>query len=483
MLNIYTLALNNTSLTLTGNIPASVVFNPSAYITTKKIYSIVYNFGDGTPNKTVTYTKYPRELNLPDIEPSNTAVEHTYHTAKNYTGTVTIYEIGAALPVVISFTLTLAKATLPSLKILKTSMYGSKDEVFFVFESDTPRLVFPAVANWERNILNEPITVYIPPTPTPTSTVTVTPTVTKTATPTPTVTKTVTPTPTVTATSTVTPTVTKTATPTNTPTRTPTKTVTPTPTVTKTATSTPTSTVTPTATKTVTPTNTPTRTPTKTVTPTPTVTKTATPTPTSTVTPTATPTNTVTPTVTPTVTRTATITPTVTRTATVTPTVTPTNTLTPTVTPTVTRTATVTPSLPQFIPLDTVVANSGIGRFIYRVPVSLDEVVILNFNAEAMPDRFSIVSPSGTLLATSGWVGDSAYNADLNAQGQPNVSGPSAGFIYTIIASGVSYVYIIVEAIFTNSSNNITISKQDSAYLTTEDDIFILTEDDEFIGV
>jgi hypothetical protein len=222
--------------------------------------------------------------------------------------------------------------------------------------------------------------VVIPPTPTPTPTVTPTgtPTVTPTGTPT------VTPTPNApTATPTVTPTPTVTATPT----------VTPTPTSTPNCnfgvvalivTPTPTPTVTPTPTPTSTPncnfgvnvsivTSTPTPTPTATVTPTPTpdcnfginisvITSTPTPTPTATVTPTPTPdcnfgvnVSVVTSTPTPTPTATPTSTPTVTPTPTpdcnfginvlvVTSTPTPTPTTTPTITPTLTSTPTVTPT-------------------------------------------------------------------------------------------------------------------------------------------
>ena len=141
-------------------------------------------------------------------------------------------------------------------------------------------------------ILNLPVIVNAPwtptPTPTPTSTPTRTPTPTPTLTPTPTPrptrtptpTPTITPTPTQTPTVTPTPTITPTPTPTatNAPTFTPTPTITPTPT--RTPTPTPTITPTPTQTPTVTPTRTPTPTPTTTRTPTPTPTRTATPTPT-----------------------------------------------------------------------------------------------------------------------------------------------------------------------------------------------------------
>jgi len=118
----------------------------------------------------------------------------------------------------------------------------------------------------------------------------------------------VTPTPTPTNTITPTPSVTPTQTNTPTPSVTPTQTNTPTPSVTTTQTNTPTPSVTPTETNTPTPTNTASQT--LTPTPTPTNTETLTPTPTETETPTPTPTNTETPTGTPSETPTNTPTPT-----------------------------------------------------------------------------------------------------------------------------------------------------------------------------
>ena len=164
--------------------------------------------------------------------------------------------------------------------------------------------------------LNHGWRAIIPPSPSPTNTITpsMTPTrtpivtrnvgpstsLTPTRTPSPTPTKsgkdsyTRTPTPTPTLTPTITPTITET--PTNTPTNTPTQTKTPTntPTQTETPTNTPTQTETPTQTPSMY--QTPTATPTETLTPTPTLTKTSTPTPTKTATPSPSPTLTVTPT-------------------------------------------------------------------------------------------------------------------------------------------------------------------------------------------
>jgi hypothetical protein len=171
--------------------------------------------------------------------------------------------------------------------------------------------------------------IYVPPSPTPTTTLTPTRTLTPTVTRTPTVT--------------LTPTITRT------PTRTPTPTITPTPTRTPTITRTPTVTRTPTRTLVPTVTRTPTVTLTPTITLTPSRTPTRTPTPTRTVTPTITPQPpkpSDTPTATSTATKTPTRTPTATATATRTSIVVPTDTRTPTPIPQPTATRTPTPRTP-----------------------------------------------------------------------------------------------------------------------------------------
>jgi hypothetical protein len=209
--------------------------------------------------------------------------------------------------------------------------------------------------NWEDISIykNSVLAVGLPPSPTPTQSVTATQTPTQTDTPNRTPTPTHSPTASVTSThtasATVTPTFTSTAsvTPTNTATPTNTVTASSTATVTPSATQTHSPTRTQTPTKTTTPTFTPTHTQTATHTQTQTITNTST----TTETPTTTPTNTATPTntISPTKTSTATVSPTQTATNTSTPTVTTTSTSTPTHTHTPTNTVTSTEPLEQHI--------------------------------------------------------------------------------------------------------------------------------------
>jgi len=147
------------------------------------------------------------------------------------------------------------------------------------------------------------------------------------------------------------------------------------------------------------------------------------------VTPTYCPQLTSTPTPTQTPTQTQTGTAAVTPTNTQTPTNTATNTTTPTVTPTVTPTAT-----PYEVITGTGVCNvavnggsGGRGYFEYTIQLGSDTGTIpFTFDAYTVTDQFQVYW-NGTMVIDTGFRGSSSYNAQLNALGYPNVSGPGAG--------------------------------------------------------
>lgn len=137
-----------------------------------------------------------------------------------------------------------------------------------------------------------------------------------------------------------------------------------------------------------------------------------TPTPTPTATPTITPTNTPTPTITPTNTPTRTVTPS--------------NTPTPTITPTVTQTPTLTPA--TVVLCGDTIKRSGTGDYMFRILDNRGDITI-NYDTLNIPDRF-VLTKNGMVVANTGFVGDTSYNADLAILGLPAVSGPSRGNIY-----------------------------------------------------
>jgi hypothetical protein len=111
------------------------------------------------------------------------------------------------------------------------------------------------------------------------------------------------------------------------------------------------------------------------------------------------------------------------------PTPTTTLTATPTRTPTQTPTAT-----PYTIFTGTGECNiavnggsGGRGLFEYTIQLGLGTGnVSFDFNAYSVPDQFQVYY-NGSLVIDTGFRGDSSYNAQLNALGYPNVSGPGSG--------------------------------------------------------
>ena len=126
---------------------------------------------------------------------------------------------------------------------------------------------------------------------------------------------------------------------------------------------------------------------------------------------------------TPTPTQTPTRTPTPTRT--VTPTQTPTRTVTPTQTPTATPYTIITGNTDCNI-----IYNGGSGgRGYFEITVQLGAGtgnITFDFDAYTVPDQFQVYW-NNSLVIDTGFRGSSAYNAQLNALGYPNVSGGGSG--------------------------------------------------------
>lgn len=386
--NAYQVNLNNSGVTVNGITPATITFDPSSLNTSKFVYKIIYNFGDGK-EETVIYTKYPRYTNISSIDPLSTPITHYYEDAGSYEVLITVYEINKPTPTVFVCNVNLTLPQIYNFNLLDAAVHSSRNEVVFVLESDSPSFVVPVVANWNRKLIDEPVVII--PLPTPTSTVTPTPTVT------------------LTRTQTLTPSVTRTAT----------RTLTPTPSVTKTATRTPT------------------------------------------------------------VTRTQTATPTVTRTET------PTLTRSQTPTPTPTKIRVVGPPVMGSIIPDNVATVTNIdGISLYAMLLEFDDQVVITYNASHIPDRYTIYSPEGELITTSGWVGDAEYNNLLIAAGQPAVQGVGLGYLLFTNTAGYSYINIQIESLFSNSYSKITVdlvlpylqseNKEVVEYITTENDEYIL---------
>jgi len=114
---------------------------------------------------------------------------------------------------------------------------------------------------------------------------------------------------------------------------------------------------------------------------------------------------------------------------------TPTPTTTTTLTATQTQTPTQTPTAtPYTVITGTGVCNvavnggsGGRGYFEYTIQLGSGTGTIpFTFDAYSVPDQFQIYY-NGSLVVDTGFRGSSTYNAQLNALGYPNVSGPGSG--------------------------------------------------------
>ena len=113
------------------------------------------------------------------------------------------------------------------------------------------------------------------------------------------------------------------------------------------------------------------------------------------------------------------------------PSPTPTTTLTATPTRTPTQTPTATPyTIFTGTGECNIAVNGGSGgRGLFEYTIQLGSgtgSIPFTFNAYSVPDQFQVYY-NGNLVIDTGFRGDSSYNAQLNALGYPNVSGPGSG--------------------------------------------------------
>ena len=117
--------------------------------------------------------------------------------------------------------------------------------------------------------------------------------------------------------------------------------------------------------------------------------------------------------------------PSPTSTTTLTASPTPTRTVTPTQTPTATPYTIFTGTGECNIAVNG--GSGGRGLFEYTIQLGLGTGnVSFNFDAYTVPDQFQVYY-DGSLVIDTGFRGSSSYNAQLNALGYPNVSGPGSG--------------------------------------------------------
>ena len=151
----YQLPLSASSIAVSGHSPATITFQPSAYISTNIVHTIVYNL-DGREHR-VVYTEFPPELNIATIHPRDVTVDHYIDAPGTYTGSISVYTLGNNLPDIVNYSVTLSAPDIFDLNLLKSSMINTSNEMLYVFESKNPKLIAPVKINWPQTKLAEPI--------------------------------------------------------------------------------------------------------------------------------------------------------------------------------------------------------------------------------------------------------------------------------------------------------------------------------------
>ena len=144
--------------------PFTMVLSTSAYVSTNKIWKVVYNFGDGNYTEKVltlnpnSYDPY-LPLNTEPGDPRNVPVEHTYYfddsPTKNFSVSVNFYRLGFSSPENVSFTLSLTLpkiadvfASTDTIKLVGSRIFGLENQLIYLFESQNPNYLIPVLAKW-----------------------------------------------------------------------------------------------------------------------------------------------------------------------------------------------------------------------------------------------------------------------------------------------------------------------------------------------
>jgi hypothetical protein len=161
-----TVYLNTAYQAITGLSPFTLTINPSGISTSNKVYKIAYNFGDGT--------LIDRVVN-PDNDQDFLKTEETYvyyltgNIQKTFNINVHAYQFNTSL--YNDYTISLNLKTPPlekkttslsalssfayfdELHLVGSRMFGTNNEVLYMFESINPNYVLPVMVNWKSRPL------------------------------------------------------------------------------------------------------------------------------------------------------------------------------------------------------------------------------------------------------------------------------------------------------------------------------------------
>jgi hypothetical protein len=158
--------LNTAYQAITGLSPFTLTINPSGISTSNKIYKIRYDYGDGTIidkvinpdndqdflNTTQTYTYYLTG----DIQKTFNINVHAYQFNTSLYSDYTI-SLDLKTPPLEKKTTNLGElssfAYFDEVHLIGTRMFGTENEILYMFESINPNYILPVLVNWKTRPL------------------------------------------------------------------------------------------------------------------------------------------------------------------------------------------------------------------------------------------------------------------------------------------------------------------------------------------
>lgn len=169
MINEKLIDVNNATYGETINMvsPVTLYFSTSGYIPTRKIWKIVYNFGDGNQKvqmlQNSTFFENLTALPYQDEpgDPRNYIVNNHYYfedgESKKYNITIEFHRIGIELPQILKFYLNLRLPVFNSddmpfkdFKLVGTRMFGLDNRMIYVFESQKQNYLLPVLLDFNK---------------------------------------------------------------------------------------------------------------------------------------------------------------------------------------------------------------------------------------------------------------------------------------------------------------------------------------------
>jgi hypothetical protein len=192
----YTLDLNNTESgqVIIGSAPYTLTFDPTSVAFNRKVYKIVYDFGDGEvytqkifakPRVKDVTLKYPEEIG----DPRNYKITRLYQTPK---GSPASYQVSVVWYwirienldtneenfVKKDFVINVIPSGLNAnpydtvghyfqdMHLASTRMFGADNTILYNFESSNPNYLLPTLVKWQPTPIN-PIIKALPPNQSP----------------------------------------------------------------------------------------------------------------------------------------------------------------------------------------------------------------------------------------------------------------------------------------------------------------------------